>query len=163
MGKPYNLSNFTPRYIPIRIENRNWNKLVQRILARRRPSCLHHHPLPNKHTHTHTHPLPRPKGPHPAICVAPGSLLSLLQIRPHQSRLPLQDICVERSSPILLLTQGPGGFAKVRKERPTRWTSATCGPSVGTAAAAAWDIHVVRGCVPGAAVGTGSRGPALAL
>lgn len=36
-------------------------KLVQRILARRRPSCLHHHPLPTN-THTHT-PTPSAQGP----------------------------------------------------------------------------------------------------
>ena len=58
---------------------------------------------------------------------------------------------------------GLGGFAKFCRERPTRWTSATCGPRVRTAAAADWDIPVMRGCVLGAAVGTGGRGLPLAL
>lgn len=54
----------------------------------------------------HTHPLPLPQGPHPAVCVAPGSLLSLLQIRPHQSRLSSPRYLWERISPwVLLLTQ----------------------------------------------------------
>ena len=138
-------------------------KLVQRILARRRPSCLHHHPPPNTHTqHTPTHSL-GPRAHIPLFALHGGLSYRCSRSDLTSQGFALQAICGKELSLGPASHTGPGGFAKFCKERPTRWTTATCGPSAGTAAAAVWDIYVVRGCVPGAAVGTSGRGPALAL